>query len=143
MCVYIYFLSIVKLPFGADPGCHPRPPHFWRGCLQHCSISQSPLCHFYFLLPKTLLQKQDLPWSKSTFCLATQKRFFFLCRKRGHLSWQAFHCWPGTQPLQNNTTLKSPTHTGSGAVSPVEGFQLHLRACVCCHLDPGWFWWRG
>lgn len=68
------------------------------------------------------------------------RRNSFLCRKRGHLSWQPRHHRPGTQPLQNNTALQSPTHTGSGAVSPVEGFQLHLRPCLYHCPAPCCFW---
>lgn len=36
-----------------------------------------------------------------------------------------------------------PTHAGSEAISPVEGFQLHLRSCIYHCPAPGCFWWRG
>lgn len=108
--------------------------------LQHLT---KPALSFLLSPPQNAPVKARPALEQVYLLLGHSEDIFFLCRNRGHLSWQGLRRRPGTPPLQNDTSLKSPTHSGSGAVSPVEGFQLHLHACIYRHPAPGCFWWGG
>lgn len=105
--------------------------------LQHLT---KPALSFLLSPPQNASVKARPALEQVYLLLGHSEDIFFLCRNRGHLSWQGLHRRPGTPPLQNDTSLKSPTHSGSGAVSPVEGFQLHLHACIYRRPAPGCFW---